>query len=270
MRQTNPFRVGELKIMSIYTTEIASDELTSDNPIHQRLLKAYYVAKDMVQGELLEIGCGEGRGIDLLTPKVNSYTAVDKIKEVVAKLSKQYPEGNFIQSNIPPLPFEDESFNSIVSFQVIEHIKDDVAYLKEIHRILKPGGVALLSTPNIKMTLSRNPWHIREYTASELTELCASIFTTVEMKGITGNKKVMEYYEENKVSVNNIMKYDIFNLQYHLPAAILKIPYEILNRRNRNKLQVSNDSLVATIKHTDYLLSNEPASSLDLFAVLTK
>ena len=47
--------------MALYTTEIASDKITSDNPIHQRLLKAYYIAKEYVKGDLLEIGCGEGK-----------------------------------------------------------------------------------------------------------------------------------------------------------------------------------------------------------------
>jgi len=256
--------------MSVYTTEIASDELTSDNPIHQRLLKAYYVAENLVKGKLLEIGCGEGRGVDLLAPKASSYTAVDKIEEVVEGLSAKYLESSFIQANIPPLPFEDNLFDTVVSFQVIEHIKEDVTYLKEIHRILKPGGKAYISTPNIKMTLSRNPWHIREYTAQELTDLSKKHFSRVEMKGIGGNDKVMTYYEQNKASVHKIMRFDILNLQHHLPAALLKIPYEILNRKNRNKLQASNDSLVATIHHSDYLLSNQPDTSLDLFAILTK
>lgn len=256
--------------MSVYTTEIASDEIASDNPIHQRLLKAYHVAEEMVTGDLLEIGCGEGRGVELLAPKVVTYTAVDKIEEVVQSLSLKFKNSRFIQANIPPLPFEDNSFDSIVSFQVIEHIKDDNKYLQEIHRILKPGGKAYISTPNIKLTLSRNPWHIREYTANELTELCKKYFSVVEMRGIAGNEKVMEYHKQNEASVHKIMKYDIFNLQYHLPAALLKIPYEILNRRNRNNLQATVDSLVATIHHSDYLLSKEPATSLDLFAVLTK
>lgn len=256
--------------MSVYTTEIASDEIASDNPIHQRLLKAYYVAKELVKGDLLEIGCGEGRGVELLAPKVMAYTAVDKIEEVVVGLSLKFPEADFIQANIPPLPFEDNSFDTVVSFQVIEHIKDDATYLKEINRILKPGGKAYLSTPNIKLTLSRNPWHIREYTAKELTDICIKFFSKVEMKGIAGNEKVMEYHNRNRASVNKIMKYDIFNLQNRLPAAVLKIPYEILNRRNRNKLQATNDSLVATIHHSDYLLSENAHTSLDLFGILTK
>ncbi|MEL6561282.1 MAG: SAM-dependent methyltransferase, partial [Bacteroidota bacterium] len=68
--------------MGVYTTEIASDKLVSDNPIHQRLLKAYYAAQPYIKGDLLELGCGEGRGVELLAPLANSYQAMDKIQGV--------------------------------------------------------------------------------------------------------------------------------------------------------------------------------------------
>jgi hypothetical protein len=67
------------------------------------------------------------------------------------------------------------------------------------------------------MSLSRNPWHIREYLADELTVLAGKIFQNVQMKGITGNEKVMTYFDENKKSVNRVTRFDILNLQYRLP-----------------------------------------------------
>jgi 2-polyprenyl-3-methyl-5-hydroxy-6-metoxy-1,4-benzoquinol methylase len=80
---------------------------------------------------------------------------------------------------IPPFSgLQDNAFDVVVSFQVIEHIRNDRQYIKEIYRVLKPGGKALITTPNIKMSLSRNPWHIREYTAVELSDL-SSIYSTV-------------------------------------------------------------------------------------------
>ena len=100
--------------MAVYTTEIASDKITSDNPIHQRLLKAYYIAKDYVSGNLLEIGCGEGRGVSLLQDLLKSYRGIDKINEVVDKLSAQYPQASFEQSVIPPLGFPDQEFDSVI------------------------------------------------------------------------------------------------------------------------------------------------------------
>jgi ubiquinone/menaquinone biosynthesis C-methylase UbiE len=256
--------------MAVYTTEIASETITSDNPIHQRLLKAYVVASEKVKGNLLEVGCGEGRGIEWLAPKVTAYSAIDKIVEVVEKLKTKYPSGNFISGNIPPLPYPDNTFECVVSFQVIEHIKEDGSFLKEISRVLKTGGFALISTPNRPMSLSRNPWHEREYTADELTTLAKNYFSSVEMKGITGNDKVMQYHERNRQSVNRIMKWDVLDLQHKLPASILRVPYEILNRLNRNKLKQAADELVASIKHEDYLLTDQASTALDLFLIAKK
>lgn len=257
--------------MATYTTEIASDKIISDNPIHQRLLKAYYVAQPYISGQLLEVGCGEGRGIELLSPLCEQYMAIDKITDVIERLSQSYKNVTFRQAIVPPFEgIASNTFDVVVSFQVIEHIKDDVHFLKEIFRVLKPGGKALITTPNIKKTLTRNPWHIREYEASELTKLASSIFSKVESKGITGNEKTMQYYEMNKRSVEKITRFDIFNLQYRLPASILRIPYDILNRINRNSLKKSDNKLVLDITHEDYLISDDPDNSLDLFYVLHK
>jgi SAM-dependent methyltransferase len=256
---------------SIYTTEITSESIPSDNPIHQRLLRPYLEAPNYVFGDLLEVGCGEGRGIDLLLPAVKSYTAIDKIEGVIETLKNKYPSAKFYSGNIPPFsPFLDNQFDSIISFQVIEHIKDDHLFIKEIFRVLKPGGIALITTPNRPLSLSRNPWHIREYTAGELVALARKYFTDVTMKGIAGNEKVMQYHERNRQSVNRLMRWDILNLQYKLPASLLRIPYELMNRINRNKLQKTNDELVISIKSEDYFISDKAEQALDLFLILKK
>jgi SAM-dependent methyltransferase len=255
----------------IYTTEITSEEIQSDNPIHQRLTKAYVVAENYVSGNLLEIGCGEGRGFEYLKPFIHHYTAVDKIESAIQKLQRNHPEGSFIRMDIPPLQdIESNAYDSIVSFQVIEHIRDDKFFLQEIHRVLKPGGIALLTTPNRKMSLSRNPWHIREYLPDELKALASATFPTVEMKGITGNEKVMTYYDQNKKSVERITRWDFLNLQYRLPASFLRIPYELLNRLNRNKLQENDDALVKSIHHRDYIVVEDAENALDLLLIVRK
>jgi SAM-dependent methyltransferase len=254
----------------IYTTEITSDQLVSDNPLHQRLLKPYVVAGQWIKGDLLEVGCGEGRGIQYILPHVRSYWAIDKIASAVESLRLRFPTAHLVAGNLPPLPYPDASFDSVVSFQVIEHIQDDVLFLKEIHRVLRPGGVALITTPNRPLSLSRNPWHIREYTAEELSALARSIFHVVEMKGVSGNDKVMTYHARNRVSVNRLMRWDILNLQHRLPAAMLRIPYDLLNRLNRRKLQKSDDVLVTGITHNDYLITEKPEIALDLFLVAWK
>jgi len=255
----------------IFTTEITSEKIISDNPIHQRLFKAYVAALHYITGDVLEVGCGEGRGISLLVEHARSFTAVDKIKPVIDELQKRYPAASFISMNIPPLSgLKDNAYDVVVSFQVIEHIQNDALFLREIQRVLKPGGTALLTTPNKKMSLTRNPWHIREYHPAELKALASTIFASVDLKGITGNARVMSYYNENKKSVRRITRWDILNLQHRLPAALLRIPYEILNRWNRNKLQHTDNQLVATITHQDYIVVDDPTEALDLFLIVKK
>ena len=257
--------------MSLFTTEITSDKIASDNPLHHRLLSAYVLSQKYIKGDVLELGCGEGRGIDIILRKSKSFTAIDKIKDIIEKLSSKYKDNVFISSNFPPLSdIEDNSFDTIISFQVIEHIQDDNQYISEIDRILRPGGVALITTPNIKMTLTRNPWHVREYTSEELNNLCRKYFSQVDVLGISGNTKVIEYYNQNLESVKKFKRLDIFNLEKNLPNFIYKIPYEFLNRINRNNLQSNDNELVSAITYKDYELVKDDPNNLDLFVLLKK
>lgn len=255
----------------IQTTEITSAKIASDNPIHQRLKYAYIRAADFITGDVLDIGCGEGRGMDLLMKNAQSFTAVDKNPIVLGELRKKYPDSKFIEANIPPLSmFEDESFDTVVSFQVIEHIEDDELYVKEISRVLRPGGKAVITTPNIKMSLTRNPWHVREYNKEEMVSLFEPHFSKVGLKGVYGDEKVSQYFEKNKASVAKYKRLDIFNLEHRLPRNILAIPYDILNRMNRNKLKETNDELVMSITTDDYHLAAADDSCYDFFCVCEK
>lgn len=253
------------------TTEIASSEIISDNPVHQRLLFPYIEAAKMVSGNLLEIGCGTGRGVGVLAPSVSNYTGVDKNEPLMTKLSADYPNFTFIDMFLPPLKgLADNTFDYVVTFQVIEHIEPDAEFIKEAHRVLKPGGKLILTTVNRKYSLSRNPWHVREYLASELKALILKSFASIETKGVHGNDKVMAYYEENKRSVQKITRFDIFNLQYRLPRWMLQIPYDIANRLSRNIIQKSDNSLVSGITYQDYFLNDDAEECLDFFYIATK
>lgn len=94
---------------------------------------------------ILEIGCGRCQLMLKLTEDGHDMVAIDAEREVVdaapAGFDVRLAEG----SN---LPFSDNSFDIVMSFDVIEHIPDTDAHLNEVRRVLKPGGHYLLQTPN--------------------------------------------------------------------------------------------------------------------------
>ena len=255
----------------LQTAERSSHLDPSENVIYQRHLIAYKEAAKIISGTVLEVGSGEGYGIMELAPKAEHYIAVDKYNTDISDELNETNNITFIQSEVPPLKgIEDNSVDFVVTFQVIEHIEDDERFLQEIHRVLKPGGKVILTTPNVIMSLTRNPWHTREYNPEQMGEVLKSSFDNYELKGVFGNDKIMDYYNKNKESVRKIRRFDILNMQYWLPRWMLQIPYDILNRFNRHNLQDNNEAIVNTVVYTDYSISASNTECLDHFCIATK
>ena len=255
----------------LQTAERSSHLDPSENVVYQRHLLAYKEAAKIISGTVLEIGSGEGYGITELAPISDKYIAVDKYDTYIPDVLKGEHDIVFIQSEVPPLKnIEDNTIDYVITFQVIEHIEDDERFLKEIKRVLKPGGKLIMTTPNSLMSLTRNPWHIREYSPTQMTSILKSIFSVFEVKGVFGNEKVMDYYQKNKISVQKITRWDVLNMQYWLPRWLLQIPYDILNRFNRHNLQDNNEDIVNTVKFTDYSINNSSDKCLDHFVIATK
>jgi ubiquinone/menaquinone biosynthesis C-methylase UbiE len=255
---------------SSQTAERVSDTQVSDNFVFRRSLLAYEFALPKIGGHTLEVGSGEGYGLRLLSNACTKYSMIDKYAFEPSKM-EGFANAVFIQTEVPPFKnIPDNTFDFVVSFQVIEHIKNDKLFVSEIHRVLKPGGKFLCTTPNKKMSLSRNPWHIREYYPQELKDLLLVNFSDVETLGVFGGPKAMEYYEKNKKSVNRIMRFDIFKMQYWLPRWILRVPYDLMNRRNRNKLLEKNQDLTSDLTTSDFYIQEVNEQSLDLYYISTK
>lgn len=252
---------------NIHTAERVSNRDASDNYVFQRSILAYYKAAELVHGDVLEIGTGMGYGMEVVAPSAERYVTIDKSCAYNVELPAN---AEFQQMTVPPINFPDESFDFVISFQVIEHIKRDREFVKEVSRVLRKGGVFIVSTPNAPMSLTRNPWHVREYTTKELKTLLSNDFSDVEMLGVTGNEKIMEYYEANRRGVERITRFDLLDLQHRLPRWILQIPYDILNRLNRRRLLNQNNELTSSIRMEDYTIGAELENAFDLYFIARK
>ncbi|MEC5144293.1 class I SAM-dependent methyltransferase [Chitinophaga sp. 212800010-3] len=255
-------------IALLKTAERTSHSSFINNYVFQRHVFAYKsVPEQYIRNkQVLELGCGDGYGMDMLAPYAGHYLSVDK-KKPTRQLP---PNAAFRQCQLPSLQgISDHSFDTVICFQVIEHIKNDNALLREIRRVLKPGGRLLLTTPNKFTSLSRNPFHVREYLPQEMLALIAANFPQARVEGIYGNQTVMTYYEENKRSVQRFTRYDIFNLQHHLPAFMLRIPYSLLNNINRLMLLRKMNDVTAGIQWDDFYLHSLRDHCLDYFVTAT-
>ena len=126
--------------------------------------------------DVLEAGFGEGYGADLLAGVARRVIGVDYDESAVAHVRACYPRVEAHRANLAELPLADASVDVVVNFQVIEHLWDQPQFVGECRRVLRPGGLLLMSTPN-RITFTPgsdtplNPFHTRELNAAELTEL---------------------------------------------------------------------------------------------------
>ena len=253
---------------TIATAERVSLE-KSDNYVFQRSVLAYHRAAELVEGDILEIGTGSGYGVEVIAPKATRFISIDK---QLPATPIQLENVEYYDMEVPPIGFENCSFDSVVSFQVIEHIEKDIDFVREVSRVLRPGGKFVVSTPNAPMSLTRNPWHVREYNADELRNILECHFAKVEAYGVLGNEKVMEYYRKNRDSVRRITRFDVLDLQHRLPRVLLQKPYDLLNRLNRRSLHKHNTALTDSITMSDYAVVPYEAGMecFDLLMVATK
>lgn len=128
----------------------------------------------------LDVGCGGGMfTLELLSDRSDEVFAIDIRKEHVelvhlrAKI-KRIDNVKVVQSSIYQIPFSEDSFNTLFCTEVIEHLHDDDKAIQELHRVLKPGGLLLISTP-VLPNIFYDPAHIRQgYTEKEFSAKLAN------------------------------------------------------------------------------------------------
>jgi SAM-dependent methyltransferase len=139
---------------------------------------------------VLDVACGEGYGSATLARVAAHVTGIDVSDAAIAHAREAYrdrPNLEWINASCTKLPLPDASFDTVVSFETIEHIEGQEAFLDEVARVLAPGGVFVLSCPN-KVEYSdkrdyQNEFHVKELYRDELARLVQARFPEVAWYG---------------------------------------------------------------------------------------
>ena len=145
---------------------------------------------------VLEAGCGEGYGAQLIRTVARRVVALDYDELTSQHVARSYPELNVLRGNLATLPLRSESVDVVANLQVIEHLWDQEGFLAECRRVLRPGGKLIVTTPN-RLTFSPgqdtplNPFHTRELAPSELDEMLREAgFRVDELTGLRHGKRL--------------------------------------------------------------------------------
>lgn len=167
-----------------------------DQPVFQEHLARYEFVAPMASGKVvLDAASGTGYGTAFLAQTARSVVGVDIAREAVALSRRHFSRSNlrFMQMDCVRLGFATAVFDLVCAFEMIEHIVDYSGALREITRVLRPGGALVLSTPNRqpeRPVPPANPYHVREFSSTELATLLCGFFSHVELFSQRGNRKV--------------------------------------------------------------------------------
>lgn len=152
-------------------------------------LARYHFALPYCRGRVLDIACGTGYGSKMIAKERKKYVSevigADISVETIDYASKKYqhPLLSYSLGDVLDPRFIKElgSFDTVISFETIEHVEDELLFMKHMKELLKPGGRLLLSTPfgeglNIP---SGHPFHFFQMTVEEFKSLFQT-FSSVE------------------------------------------------------------------------------------------
>ncbi len=253
----------------IFTGErlVAGDRLFAADL--SRHAAAYRFAQERVRGKrVLDGGCGDGYGTDLLAQTAARALGVDCAAATVAVAAGRYRRANLAYRvcELTRLGDLGERFDVVCNFQVIEHLSEPRPFLAQVRSVLEPDGCLIVTTPNRLRSVVPNPYHVHEYVAEELRALLAEVFPRVEVRGVVGDERAMAYERQRVAQAQRLLRLDPLNLRRFVPARAVEVIYPKLARLVRRGVARAHGAALQ-IGPENFAVTTDCAAALDLLAI---
>jgi len=201
--------------------DLASED---DRQLH---LSRYQLARELYQPnwDCLDAACGSGYGAAFLAEKVRSVVGVDVNQNAIDHANARYGKSNltFQCADLQrELPFSDESFDAITSFETLEHLGKQEEMLNEFHRVLKRNGVLVISTPdrNVSERIGLdNHFHVAELSKRGFVELLSRSFSVDKLFGHVDGSPVPSHWRAVHQLLKLGTRLDFLNMRSRIERA---------------------------------------------------
>jgi SAM-dependent methyltransferase len=125
--------------------------------LYRRLFRKAGIGAVWPAGPALDLGCGAGPGLRYFASRGARPYGADRSHYALREARALVPDGRLVQTDaLLSLPFREEAFALVLASELIEHLADGLPFLRECRRVLRPGGLLVLTTPNL--------WDVRRFT----------------------------------------------------------------------------------------------------------
>jgi len=252
------------------TAERTSQNDPTIKPIFYQHMAAYEYAAQFCAGKtVLDIGCGEGYGSEVLARNARKVIGIDYSKEAIARCKELYKQSTieFVCSDINSFEYG-PAIDVICAFQFIEHLRDPRIFLSKAAQLLGHKGIFLLSTPNRIASLVRHPYHFREYNQEELKRLLEQYFNSIEISGLQFSEKVARFRKERREGSQKILRLDPLRIHMLLPFVIRRKIFDIVAALLSSRIHAQHSDVMSSITVQDYRVTKEiPDTAIDLVAL---
>jgi 2-polyprenyl-3-methyl-5-hydroxy-6-metoxy-1,4-benzoquinol methylase len=248
------------KMKKKYTGErLETFILTRDAVDH---LHRYAIAKTYVKNKkVLDIACGEGYGSNLLSETASVVFGVDIAADAIEKAKLKYKKENllFKRGSTSAIPLEDCSVDVVISFETIEHHNKHEEMMAEIKRVLKPSGIAMVSTPDkhyySDVRNFKNKFHIKELYKDDFIALMAKNFSNLQVLNqqyVNGNSVI----QDEEIAV----KMKFYNGSFLKIIEEKSVPMYLIGVASNSDFEKQSSTIFNGLEfakaHTEFLISN--------------